>query len=250
MRPDVDLSEHLEGLRAALAAFIDHADSAGLDAAVPTAPGWNVRDLVAHQGMVHRWAAANVRRTPSEPEAFTSEGLESADPLLWLHDGALDLIEAIQSADDDLHALVFLNDAPAPRQFWARRQCHETTIHAVDALSASLGHSPLAADTWITREIAIDGIDELVTGFLTRGRSRLRSERPTRFAVRPTDAEQSWAVTVSEQPAVTERDGGGDADVVLEGPVVALYLSLWNRSAEITADGFALWRDLARITWS
>ena len=27
---------------------------AGLDAPVPTAPGWNVRDLVAHQGMVHR----------------------------------------------------------------------------------------------------------------------------------------------------------------------------------------------------
>ena len=36
----------------------------------------------------------------------------------------------------DLEAFVFLNDAPAPRQFWARRQCHETTIHAVDMSGA------------------------------------------------------------------------------------------------------------------
>ena len=250
MRPDVDLSEHLEGLRVALAAFVDHADHAGLDAAVPTAPAWTVRDLVAHQGMVHRWAAGNVRGTPSDPDALEAEGLESTDPLLWLHDGALDVIEAIQSATDDLSALVFLNDAPPPRQFWARRQCHETTIHAVDALSASLGRSLRAADTWITREIAVDGIDELLTGFMTRGRSKLRNERPTRFAVRPTDAEQSWAVTVSDQPAVSGRDGVGDADVVLEGSAVALYLTLWNRSDEVTADGFELWRDLARVNWS
>ena len=46
-------------------------------------------------------------------------------------------------------------------------------------------------------------------------------------------------VTVSEQPAVTERDGDGDADVVLEGTAVALYLALWNRSDEVTADGSA-----------
>ncbi len=250
MRADVDLSEHLEGLRAALAAFVDHAGRAGLDAAVPTAPDWCVRDLVAHQGMVHRWAAAHVRGTASDPQALEAEGLESADPLLWLHDGALDVIDAIQSASDDLSVLVFLHDAPPPRQFWARRQCHETTIHAVDALSASLGRSPVAADTWITREIAVDGIDELLTGFMTRSRAKLRSERPTRFAVRPTDAEQSWSVTVSEQPAVTERDRDGDADVVLEGTAVALYLTLWNRSDEVTAEGLELWHDLARVNWS
>ncbi len=250
MRPDVDLSEHLEGLRVALAAFVDHADRAGLDAAVPTAPAWTVRDLVAHQGMVHRWAAGHVHGTPSDPEALEAEGLESDDPLIWLHDGGLDVIEAIQSATDDLSALVFLHDAPPPRRFWARRQCHETTIHAVDALSASLGRSPLAADTWITREIAVDGIDELLTGFMTRSRAKLRSERPTRFAVRPTDAEQSWVVRVSDQPAVTDRDGDGDADVVLESTAVALYLTLWNRSDEVTADGLALWHDLARVNWS
>ena len=35
--------------------------AAGADAPVPTCPGWTVRDLLAHQGMVHRWATAVVR---------------------------------------------------------------------------------------------------------------------------------------------------------------------------------------------
>ena len=66
---------------------------------------------------------------------------------------------------------MFLADAPSPRCFWARRQCHETTIHAVDALSASLGRYPVAADaSWIGTELALDGIDELLTGFLPRPR--------------------------------------------------------------------------------
>lgn len=246
----VDLSEHLEGLHAALSAFTSHVARAGLDAPVPTTPDWDMRALVAHQGMVHGWAAATVRGPGVDPGPLRSEGLEAEDPALWLREGGLDLVEAIESAPDDLRALVFLNDAPAPRRFWARRQCHETTIHAVDALSASLGRFPVAADTWITREVALDGIDELLTGFVTRTKSRLRSERPLRFAVRPDDAARSWGVTVSDRPAVTERDGGGPADVVLEASAVALYLALWNRTDEVAAEGFGIWRDRARVTWS
>ena len=40
------------------------------------------------------------------------------------------------------------------------------------------------------------------------------------------------------------------ADVVLRGSAVALYLTLWNRSDEVEADGFGLWADGARVSWS
>ncbi|MCZ9346869.1 maleylpyruvate isomerase N-terminal domain-containing protein, partial [Streptomyces sp. TRM76130] len=36
------------------------AEAAGSDAEVPHCPGWRVRDLVAHTGAVHRWAASFV----------------------------------------------------------------------------------------------------------------------------------------------------------------------------------------------
>jgi len=247
---DLDFSECLEGIRGALAGFVSWARKAGLDATVPTAPEWTVRQLIAHQGMVHRWATANVRGTTPDVAAYEAEGLDAADPVTWLHDGGLRLVKALQDAPEDLEAPVFLNDAPAPRQFWARRQCHETTIHSVDALAASLGRMPRASETEITREIALDGIDELLSGFLTRDRSTLRSERPIRFSMRASDVERSWMVHVSNEPAVVERDVQGHADVVLEASAEALYLALWNRTDEVTADGYQTWRDLARVTWA
>ena len=246
---------HLEGLREAMVAFVRYADRAGLAAPVPTTPGWSVRRLVAHQGMVHRWAAATLRGEVATETRWEHEGATSADPLEWLRDGAIEVVSAIVSAAEDVDAMVFLADAGTPRQFWARRQCHETTVHAVDALSAALGRHPSAADAdWLAPEVALDGIDELLTGFLPRPVSRLRSDEPRRIAVRPSGSPSAWVVTVSEGPPVTvrtDRGEGADGDILLEGDPVALYLTLWNRSDELSpTGGWDLWRDSAQVRWS
>lgn len=247
---------HLEGFRSAMVAFVRYADRAGLQASVPTAPDWTVRQLIAHQGMVHRWAAAILRGVKGEPDAYEREGRSASDPVEWLRDGAIELATAITLAPDDLDVLVFLNDAPPAKRFWTRRQCHETTVHAVDALSAALGRYPKAADTWITDEIALDGIDEILTGFMTRKKARLRTEEPITIGVCPEGSERSWLVTVSEGPVVTEVVSAIDercatSDVRLEGAPVALYLTLWNRSDEVTAEGdaFDFWREGSQIRW-
>ena len=247
---------HLEGLSKAMVAFIRYADRAGLAAHVPTTPGWSVRRLVAHQGMVHRWAAATLRDEQATETRWEHEGATSADPLEWLRDGAIEVVSAIVGAADDVDAVVFLADAGTAREFWARRQCHETTIHAVDALSAALGRFPRAEDAgWVSPEVALDGIDELLTGFLPRPVSRLRSEEPQRIVVRPEGGRCAWVVTLSDEPPVTERvavdtDARAD-DTVLEGDPVALYLTLWNRSDEVSPTGdWDLWRDSAQVRWS
>ncbi|PUA81416.1 maleylpyruvate isomerase N-terminal domain-containing protein [Nocardioides currus] len=256
MSTDLDLATHLEGLRAAMVALVRCADRAGLRAPVPTTPDWSVRRLVAHQGMVHRWAAAVVTGADQAPDRWQREGLEAPDPLEWLRDGAIEVVGAISAAPDDLDALVFLADAPPPRRFWARRQCHETTIHAVDALAACLGRHPVAADAdWVTEEVALDGIDELLTGFLPRPVSRLRSEEGRRIAVRPEGGSGGWLVELSAAPPVTSRFDGEtpDADLELTGSAVALYLTLWNRSDEASPDdgrGWDDWRDSAQVRWS
>ena len=247
----LDVSTHLDGLRSALLAFVRYADRAGLQAPVPTTPDWTVRQLVAHQGMVHRWAAATIRGQQVEPDAVEREGREAVDPLDWLRDGAIEVVQAISDAPDDLDVLVFLKDAPPAKQFWARRQCHETTIHAVDALSAALGRYPKADDTWISPEFALDGIDELLTGFITRSKSRLRTEEPTTISVQPTDADRAWLVHLSAEPAVTKRVApGGTGDVVLKGSAVALYLTLWNRSDEVSPEGdWDVWTEGSSVVW-
>jgi uncharacterized protein (TIGR03083 family) len=246
----MQLEQHLNAFRQAVDAFAGAATTAGLEAAVPTTPDWDVRRLLAHQGLVHRWATGHLVGEQVDPDVVEHEGLAADDPVAWLRAGADRLLTVIEAAPDDLEALVFLADAPTPKRFWARRQCHETTMHAVDALSAVVGRYPRAADTWIDPQVALDGIDELLTGFLPRPRSQLRAEEPLTVAVLPEGADQRWLVAISNQPPVTARGlGDEDADVVLRGSAVALYLTLWNRSDEVSDDRLELWAEGARVTW-
>lgn len=250
------LAQHLEGLRTAMVAFVRYADRAGLAAPVPTCPGWTVRDLVAHQGMVHRWAAGLLRGEWSldvDVDVLEAEGRAAEDPLDWLRDGAIDLVEAITRAPADVCAPVFLDDAPQPREFWARRQCHETSIHAVDALSAVFGRPPDPAETWIGTDLAVDGIDEMLGGFVTRPLSRLRCDDDAVLVVAPDDVAMWWLLRLGPRPAVTERGTGPvpdlpEADWELTGRAVELYLALWNRSVRPHLGD--AWTDRVAVTWS
>ena len=167
--------------------LIDAAMAAGWDAPVPTCPSWDVRALVAHQAMVHRWSAEHLRR--GDPDAVpnqTTIRAEVADLDGYYREGLAQLIRAIDAAPDDLVADTFLADPPAPRVFWTRRQAHETTMHMVDALAASLGRVPTPSEVGLDVDLAIDGLDELLRGFFTRGRSKLFDGTPTTFVVAPT----------------------------------------------------------------
>jgi uncharacterized protein (TIGR03083 family) len=242
--------QHLAALRDAVSAFARAAQHAGLDVPVPTCPDWTVRRLIGHQGMVHRWAAANLRGRTIEIDATERAGRRAPSPVDWLRDGAIDLVAAISTAPDDVQTVVFLNDAPGPRAFWARRQCHETTIHSVDALAAALGRYPTSADTTIDPAVAVDGIDELLAGFMTRNKSRLRSESPMLVGVVAEESPTGWLVEVGPAPAVVTVAPSDEVaercDVRIEGPAVAVYLTLWNRSDEL--DVLDLWRS-APVTW-
>lgn len=226
---------------------------------MPTCPGWTVRDLLAHQGGVHRWATANIvgdAEGAQAMEPFEQEGLEQADPVAWLVEGGAALVAALEAAPADLDALVFLKEAPAAREFWTRRQCHETTIHAFDALAARTGRMPSAHRADIGSVLAADGIDELLTGFLPRGKYQLRSEQPMRIAVRPSDVDLAWVVEVSREPLVSTRHTPNateldDVDVTFSGSAAELYLGLWNRGDEFESDDatmLARWREFARVT--
>ena len=246
--------QHLAALRSSAAALRAAAASAGLDAKVPTCPAWDVRELVTHQGMVHRWAAASVRR---ERDHKTSESLAAAqaapDLLEWFWAGVDALIDTVLATAQDAKAMVFLNDAPPPRWFWARRQAHETTIHSVDAVAAVLGRWPATADVSLDPVLAADGIDELLCGFITRGKGRLPAAGPSILLVRTTDTGHAWTLRIGDGPIATTAGQTGTPDATFAGSAVQLYLSLWNRADEISVTGpaglVAQWRSGIRIRW-
>ena len=237
---------------------------------VPSCPDWTAADLLGHIGGVQRWAAAMVAgaRTANVPDAEQERlfrtPAEGADPdptvaralLTWFEEGTSDLVGALSAAPSDLRAMHFLKDAPAPRHFWARREAHEVTIHRVDMLAARLGRLPATGEAAIDHDVAVDGIDELVCGFLPRRSSRLRTDEPFRVAIRATDAADhpGWTVAVSADPPVTTLGAAGDADAELRGTAAALYLGLWNRGDDVAesgaVDALGQWRELVRVGWS
>lgn len=249
----LSFDEYGDAIGAAWTVLRDNANRAGPDAPVPTCPGWTVRDLVAHQGTVHRWAAATIRGFSLDTQAVDAEGLQIRDQLEWLDMGARDLLQALVDAPDDLEGEFFLHDAPPARLAWARRQCHETTIHAYDAMAAAAGAAPPAASTWIKPRLAADGVDELLTGFLPRPRTKFRMPSPTTVLVEATDTGDAWTLRLGPDAAVTTRGGGDDIDATLRGSAAGLYLALWNRGDEIEstgADVLGPWREEFHIVWS
>ncbi|MEV0224086.1 maleylpyruvate isomerase family mycothiol-dependent enzyme [Streptomyces sp. NPDC050704] len=225
------------------------AAEAGVDAKVPTCPGWQVRDLLRHTGMVHRWATAFVAEghTSYHPDGGLPE-LDGAELLAWFREGHRRLVDTLASAPPDVRCWAFL-PAPSPLAFWARRQAHETTVHRIDAESA-LGGAP----SEISVDFAVDGIDELLRGFHVRRKSRVRTDEPRVLRVRASDTDAVWTVRLSTEPPVSERGEVTDADCELAGPAAQLYQALWNRRPfpVVTGDSSiaTLWREKSGVTWN
>src|SRR5262245_2114998 len=171
MAASLGFERYVDLLATSAARMITTVEAAGFDADVVTCPSWDGRALIAHQAMVHRWAAARVRNEDTDAVTTEEEIRDTVDDLGgYFREGLTALVNTLQSAPEDLEAFVFLNDAPPPKVFWARRQSHENTIHMVDALSAALGKVPTAAEVGLDADVAVDGIDELLCGFFTRGK--------------------------------------------------------------------------------
>lgn len=256
MTTSLSFDQHLDVIAQAVGALTKHAAAAGTDADVPTCPRWTVVDLLAHMGIVHRWAAANLRGDDSATPSKTAILREvPADELVgWVRAGADALLATLRETPADVRAMVFLNDAPPPRDFWARRQAHETTVHGADALAASLGRVPTAAEVDVPTDVAVDGVDELLRGFFTRGKSKIADGDPFTIRVDPADSDRRWTMHVDGERLRTTDTAQDAPDAVFAGTAAQLYLGLWNRGTEIAATGqadlLARWRKAQRVRWS
>ncbi|MER6303389.1 maleylpyruvate isomerase family mycothiol-dependent enzyme [Kitasatospora sp. NPDC001539] len=226
----MEIPDHIEGLRREGTLLAEAAARTDLAAPVPTCPDWRLGDLVRHVGRVHRWAAAHPAKGLRAPmdEAALKEliGPDPSDAALldWFREGHAALVTVLSEAPADVDCWSFL-PSTSPLAFWARRQAHETAVHRFDADAAAGSPGP-AVDT----VLALDGIDELLRGFLVGGRSTVRSERPRTVRVRTTDGPGCWRLTITDEPlSVTTEDSPEPADLTLTGPAHELYLLLWNR---------------------
>jgi uncharacterized protein (TIGR03083 family) len=139
----------------------DAARSVELDAPVPTCPGWTVRDLVVHTGIVHRHKTEVVRGSyvdgpPDEPPEPVG------DVVAWYNEGVDEMLTVFGDADLSAPSWTWCSHEHNA-EWWVRRMAQETLIHGADALIAA-GRTP-EADAWL----AVDGVDEILDEMLTGG---------------------------------------------------------------------------------
>ena len=148
----------------------------------------------------------------------------------WFEAGYLALVAALDAAPPDLQTWTFL-PAPSPLAMWSRRQAHETAIHRVDTeLTAGRPEANLSA---FTPDFAADGVDELLTCFVPRRSTGLRSEDVVTLGIRCVDDDAAWVLSIGPD-GVTTTAGVGAADCTVRGAAGDLYLALWYSVAAAT----------------
>ena len=221
----MDVGSYITEIESASARIVEVLDGVSLDAHVATCPAWLVRDLITHQGGIHRWATRIVaeRRTDRHWMDLRDLGGAPTDSsiLEWFTEGATALTRALSDAPEDLECWTFI-DAPTPRVHWARRQAHETAIHRIDAEVVAGAQTPHATT------LAADGIDELVMAFFQRPGRGPRAPEPTSIGFAPTDDAARWTVSFDSE-SVSSIRSLGDADAVVSGTASDLYAWAWNR---------------------
>jgi uncharacterized protein (TIGR03083 family) len=272
----MEIGAHINCLASEGELLAQAAERVPLDSPVPTCPGWRLRDVLAHLGYVHRWAAGYVADAQAEMVDRHSDadllrlGPPDEEIVGWFRAGHTNLVSVLTEADPAVHCWSFL-PAPSPLAFWARRQAHETAIHRVDAQLAAAAAAPGPGLDPFPPGLAADGIDELLMGFASRNPARL-SDMPVTLAIRATgdratgdrataDAQTAtWTVAMGPgQPGISrglDPPAEGVPYCELIGPAGALYLLLWNRgdTSAVTIRGhrapFTAWATEMFVRWN
>ena len=246
----MDSDAFLTAIRTNAAGLAAAARAAGVDAAVPTCPGWKVADLLDHIRTVHRYVDGIVgsRATESPARPDTPPPFEGEDPVAAFEGGAEQLLGTLGAVEAGAEVWNWSDRRPAPATFWQRRMAHELVIHRVDAESAAGQQSRVDPP-----ELAVDGIDEYLDVLLRRLSERGRlGEFAGTFHFHATDVPGEWQVEIAPGRLEVRREHA-KAPVAVRGSASDLELFLYNRRSteglEVFGDGALLdgWREAVRI---
>lgn len=230
------LERYLAAVERDAAVMLDVLAGTDLEAPVPSCPGWTLRDLIVHTGLVHRQKADTVRdgwvdASPPQPEA------PGGDLGPWFREGVDDLLDVLATADLSRASWTWC-DHDHTAMWWARRMAHETTIHAADAVLASGGRPNLEPS------LAADGVDEILVEMMTGG-PEWGTIRPAddvvAIEIDDADLEAGWVLRTAVFSGTSPSSGttyegldtfefiDGDPDTTIRGSASAMDLWLWGR---------------------
>lgn len=225
----LDARRYLTVLQTEAAALLSAArasaeQTGGLDAEVPTCPGWSVRDALMHVGQVYLHKVECMRQQ-AQPDPWPPQW-DVAEPITWVA-AALDTLvdELVQRGPAAPSYTWWPQDQTVG--FWYRRMAQETAVHRVDLQSAVGAVAPVEDD------VAVDGVDEIL-GVMFAGDWSDWDEPgdpPGRGTVAIRTGDQAWRVTLTPESVEVDR-GPGPVDVTVTGEPSEVLLWLWGRRPE------------------
>jgi uncharacterized protein (TIGR03083 family) len=236
----MDPGEYLDAIAKESAALADAAARAGLDARVPSCPGWTVADLVAHVGEVQQWARVTVeqRATQRIPRSSLPLAPRGGELLPWFRAQASALADLLAATDAATPVWSWTEDHTA--RFWFRRQANEVAVHRWDAQLAAGDPQPIGP------RLAVDGVDECLAMLPFRTRDQVVGTGETvhlHCTDTPSDVAGEWLVTLRPDGPVTEhRHAKGD--VAARGTASDLDLFVWGR---VPPSAFEVFGDVALL---
>lgn len=195
----------------------------GLQLPIPACPGWDVSDVLAHLAGVydHKVMAMRLGRRPVEGEWVTDEPFGKTT-LEWFGDEHAKLLaELVAHQPKDPAWSWWPPDQTVG--FWYRRMALETVVHRAD-VEAQFG-PPSAID----EELAIDGIDEVLT-LMLGGEDEAAVEASGTGTVEVRAGDAAWSIRLEDARTVVESGRRSSSNAVLSGDPAALFLYLWGRA--------------------
>jgi uncharacterized protein (TIGR03083 family) len=241
MGADVSYLQTLQSDAAALAAA---ARAAGLSAAVPPCPEWDVEKLVRHTGRVFTSCAAVVRaRGPVEFDKLAAmpkgDGVVDA-----FEERAAELADALSGLPEDFPIWNWFGIEPPIPGFYHRRMAQEIAIHRWDGQAAAGTTEPI--DT----ALAVDGVDEFLTLFLDNAAEG--ADLGGSLHLHATDADCEWVIRSQDGRLISSAEHA-KADAAVRGTASDLALFLTNRvpasALEVIGDAAvaAAWKDAIKF---
>jgi uncharacterized protein (TIGR03083 family) len=197
-----------------------------LTATVPTCPGWTLKDLVEHTGMVHRWqteAARHDHGTFPDASKFELAPVEGESWADWFQAGIDSAIATMSKVEPGQPRWTWAKPGGGDTTDWYfRRIAQETLVHRIDAELA-------AGDvTDVDAAFAADGIAEMFEVFVPLASGRAINGDGRTIHLHATDVESEWLLRL-QQDRVDAEPSHGKGDAALRGMARDLLLMSWGR---------------------
>ena len=205
--------------------LLELTQSVDLTARVPACPDWDIEQLIRHTALVYLQKAETIRTGVKPQGRWVPEDVLALDPVALLEHCYGRLTSEFDSHEPSDPAESWVPEDQTVG-FWIRRLAHETAIHRYD-LEAALGDPrPIQPD------LAVDGIDEVLTVMFERGRSAQSADaapESTSGNLVLESGGKTWSVRLLPYDIEVSHEVGESPDEVISGDPNDILVWLWGR---------------------